>query len=123
VGIKVFFVYARRRTNCPTCGIHAEVVPWAPGKHHLTTTLCWFLARWAKRLSLKEVAEVFQTSWSSVFRAVRWRSFGNEHVHLSGIKAVGIDEIQWQCGHHYLTLVYQIDEHCKRLLWIGNAWE
>ena len=23
-------------------------------------------------------------------------------------------------GHHYLTLVYQIDAGCKRLLWIGQ---
>lgn len=23
-------------------------------------------------------------------------------------------------GHKYLTLVYQIDDHCKRLLWIGR---
>jgi len=120
-GIKVFFVYARRRVACPTCGIHVEVVPWAQGKHHLTTTYSWFLARWAKRLSWKEVAEAFQTSWSSVFRAVEMAVlWGRDHVDLSGIKAVGIDEIQWQRGHHYLTLVYQIDGHCKRLLWIGK---
>src|SRR5690349_5808841 len=28
-GMAVFFVYARRRVNCPRCGIHAEYVPWA----------------------------------------------------------------------------------------------
>jgi transposase len=72
-------------------------------------------------LSWKEVAEAFQTSGSSVFRAVeRAVLWGRDHVDLSGIKAVGIDEIQWQRGHHYLTLVYQIDGHCKRLLWIGK---
>src|SRR3989442_2064699 len=38
---------------------------------------------------------------------------------LAGIVAIGIDEIQWRLGHHYLTLVYQIDEGSKRLLWIG----
>uniref|UniRef100_UPI003AF42120 transposase n=1 Tax=Thiolapillus sp. TaxID=2017437 RepID=UPI003AF42120 len=31
-----------------------------------------------------------------------------------------IDEIAWKKGHKYLTLVYQIDAHCKRLLWIGK---
>ena len=29
-------------------------------------------------------------------------------------------EVQWQRGHRYLTLVYQIDTHCKRLLWVGK---
>jgi transposase len=31
-----------------------------------------------------------------------------------------VDEIQWRRGHHYLTLVYPLDEGCKRLLWIGK---
>jgi len=46
--------------------------------------------------------------------------WGRAHQDLSGVKAIGIDEIQWQRGHKYLTLVYQIDAGCKRLLWIGN---
>ena len=29
---------------------------------------------------------------------------------LARIEAIGVDEIQWQRGHHYLTLVYQIEE-------------
>ena len=49
--------------------------------------------------------------------AVRW---GRAHQQLSGITAIGIDEIAWQRGHRYLTLVYQIDEGCRRLLWIGQ---
>ena len=31
-----------------------------------------------------------------------------------------IDELARRRGHRYLTLVYQIDRHCKRLLWIGR---
>ncbi len=32
-----------------------------------------------------------------------------------------MDEIQgWRKGHKYLTLVYQIDLGCTRLLWIGK---
>ena len=33
---------------------------------------------------------------------------------------MGIDEIQWQHGHRYLTLVYQIDPGHTRLLWVGK---
>lgn len=115
--IAVVFVYALRRVDCPTCGVVAERVPWSDGKSQLTTTYQWFLARWAKRLSWKEVAEVFHTTWEHVRDAVRW---GVVHRTLSDVKSLGIDEIQWQQGHHYLTLVYQIDEGCKRLLWIGR---
>jgi len=31
-----------------------------------------------------------------------------------------VDEIQWHKGHKYLTLVYQINSGCTRLLWIGK---
>ena len=39
---------------------------------------------------------------------------------LTGIRAIGIDEIHWQHGANFLTLVYQIDPTRKRLLWIGE---
>ena len=34
----VFFVYAMRRVDCPTCGVTVERVPWGDGKGHLTTS-------------------------------------------------------------------------------------
>ena len=120
-GIKVFFLYAPRRVDCPTCGIRVERMPWSEGKHRLTETYAWFLAGWARRLSWKEVAEAFRTSWDHVFCSVEMAvTWGRAHRDLSGIEAIGIDEIQWQRGHKYLTLVYQIDAGCRRLLWIGK---
>jgi transposase len=74
-GMAVSFLYAMRRVNCPTCGVKVEQVPWADGKCHLTTSYRWFLARWAKRLSWKGVADVFHTSWDNVFRAVKYAVF------------------------------------------------
>ncbi|WP_419598520.1 hypothetical protein [Thiolapillus sp.] len=69
-GIKVFLVYAPCRVECPSCGIRVEQMPWAMGKRPLTRAYGWFLASWARRLSWKETAEVFRTSWESVFRSV-----------------------------------------------------
>ncbi len=34
--------------------------------------------------------------------------------------AIGVDEISWKRGHKYLTLVYQINKDCVRLLWINK---
>jgi len=120
-GMKVFFVYAPRRVDCSSCGVRVERLPWASGKHRLTDAYAWFLARWARRLSWKEVAEVFASSWDSVFRSVEMAvEWGRARADYSGVQAIGIDEIAWQRGHKYLTLVYQIDAHCKRLLWVGN---
>ena len=119
--IAVFFVYAMRRVECPTCGVKVEKVPWCDGKHQLTMTYRWFLAGWARRLSWKGVAEAFGTTWSNVFRSVQHAvSWGLAHRDLEGIESIGVDEVAWQRGHNYLTLVYQIDSGCKRLLWIGK---
>lgn len=119
-GIAVFFVYAPRRVDCPRCGVKVEQLPWATGKGRLTTAYQWFLARWAKRLAWQEVADVFHTSWNTVYRAVTWAVlWGLANRSLDGIRAIGVDEIQWQKGHRYLTLVYQIEEGCKRLLWVA----
>lgn len=85
-GVKVFLVYAPRRVECPDCGVRVEHLPWASGKSRLTQAYAWFLARWARRLSWKEVAEVFSSSWDSVFcsveMAVEW---GRAHQDLCGI--------------------------------------
>jgi transposase len=119
--IAVCFVYAMRRVDCPDCGVTVERVPWAAGKSPLTTSYRWFLARWAKRLSWQEVADIFGTTWRSVFESVKhavlW-GVGNQD--LGAIEAIGVDEIQWRRGQRYLTLVYQIEDGLKRLLWVAR---
>lgn len=123
-GIPAFFLYAMRRVDCDRCGILVEAVPWADGKHRITKTYAWFLAGWAKRMSWIEVARAFKTNWDTVFRSVEMAvEWGRAHMTMTGITAIGVDEILWQCGHKYLTVVYQIDEKCKRLLWVGRTRE
>jgi transposase len=120
-GIAVFFLYAMRRVNCPSCGVRVEEVPWASGKCQLTNSYRWFLARWAKRLSWQEVAEAFGATWDHVYRAVKHAvHWGLLHRQLDAVAAIGVDEVQWQRGHKYLTLVYQIEDGCKRLLWVAQ---
>jgi transposase len=120
-GYRVFLVYRMRRVDCTGCGVKVEQVPWARGKQELTATYQQYLAHWAKKLSWKEVAVSFRTSWEKVFQAVEYIvEWGLEHRDLSGITAIGVDEIAWRKGHNYLTMVYQIDAGKTRLLWIGK---
>jgi len=123
-GFLVFFVYAMRRVECGDCGVKVEKVPWAQGKQRLTTTYAWFLASWAKRMTWTDVARAFRTSWDSVFRAVEQAvEWGRAHMDLTGVTSIGIDEISLRRGHRFLTLVYQIDEARRRLLWVGEHRE
>ena len=119
-GMAVIFIYCMRRVNCLDCGVRVEQVPWADGKSPVTHELKWFLAKWAKLMSWKEVATAFRVSWDCVFQSVKQAvSWGLSHRNMDGIESIGVDEVQWHRGHKYQTLVYQIDEGRKRLLWIG----
>jgi len=123
-GIAVVLVYAMRRINCRTCGVKVEQVPWiAPGsKSPMTLAMTVFLACWARRLSWKQVAEVFWVSWESVYRAVEQVvAYGLEHRDLSGIGAIGVDEVAYAKGHRYATLPYQLDAGRRRLLHVSEG--
>ncbi len=123
-GIIVHFFYAPRRVECPEHGIGVEHIPWSQGKRPVTTAMMGFLARWARRLSWRETAQVFQTSWEAVYHSVEWFvEWGLAHRQLEAVHSIGIDEIHWGQGKRadqFLTVIYQIDRHCRRLLWVGR---
>jgi len=117
----VVLLYCMRRVDCRACGVRVEAVPWGIGKHQLTKAYMLFLAHWARKLSWQETAVSFRTTWDKVCQSVEYVvQWGIEHRQLGSIAAIGVDEIQYAKGHKYLTLVYQIEQHCTRLLWIGR---
>jgi len=122
LGFPVYFIYYMRRVDCFHCNsIIIEKVPWADGKKTLTNIFMQFLANWAKHLSWKKTAQQFHVSWEKVFRSVEHIvNFGLKNRILTEIEAIGVDEILWHLGHKYLTLVYQINAGCVRLLWIAE---
>lgn len=120
-GLPVVFLYCLRRLQCETCGVIAERVPWSTGKSPLTTSYAWFLSEWAKLLSMEEVARQFKSTWHFVYSAVSMAvAWGRKRVDLTNITAIGVDEIHWSTKQGFMTLVYQIDNHCKRLIWCGE---
>jgi transposase len=123
-GVVTWFLYAPRRVECPEHGVVVEHIPWSEGKRPITTAMMGFLARWARHLSWRQTARAFQTSWEAVYRSVEWFvQWGLARRSLAGIEAIGIDEIHWGKGKradNFLTVIYQIDSHCRRLLWVGR---
>jgi len=123
-GIATYFRYAPRRVACPEHGVVIEAIPWSEGKRPLTRAMMVFLARWGRRLSWRETARVFGTSWEAVYRSVEWMvQWGLAHRELQGVESLGVDEIHWGRGlraDNFLTVIYQIDASCRRLLWVGQ---
>jgi len=121
-GVAFLLRYTMRRVDCRRCGVAVESVPWAEGKNTCTHAMRLFLASWARRLSWKETARCFGSSWDTVYRAVRWVvAYGLAHRDLDGIEALGVDEVAYRKGHHYMTLIYQIDRGSRRLLGIVDG--
>ena len=123
-GVTAFFRYAARRVECATHGVVVEHVPWSQGKRPVTIAMMCFLARWARRLSWRETAGAFHTSWECVYRSVEWFvQWGLAHRKLENVHSIGVDEIHWgkrKQADSFLTVIYQIDTHCRRLLWVGK---
>lgn len=120
-GFTVALWYFMRRVDCDRCGVTTERVPWADGKNRACNAYRLFLAGWAKRMSWTEVAGIFHTSWGVVYRAVQWVvEYGLAHRNLDGIESIGVDEIAVWKGQKYLTVVYQIDQGSRRLIWVAR---
>jgi transposase len=119
--IPICFEYRMRRVNCAECGVKIEKVPWADGKSRTTKSFQLFLAQWARKLSWKETAESFGSSWDTVYRAVKMLvEYGLAHRNLDEIEAIGVDEVQYGKGHKYITVVYQLDAGVRRLIYVGK---
>src|SRR5260370_33012276 len=85
-GIQTYSRYAPRRVECAEHGVVVEQIPWSEGKRPVTRAMMGFLARWARRLSWRETAQVFQTRWEAVCRPVGWFvewGFGPRHMQQS----------------------------------------
>jgi transposase len=120
-GYAVQLLYCMRRVQCRDCGVKVEQVPWGIGKNTLTQAYMLHLAHWARKLSWLETARSFNTTWDKVCQAVEYVvQWGLERRQLGPIRAIGVDEIAYGRGHNYLTLVYQIEAGCVRLLWVGK---
>lgn len=124
-GIRVVLRYAPCRVVCPKGGPTVEAMPWNHGKSPYAKPYMIFLATWAKRLSWKDTAGIFNASWDAVRRSVEWVvNWGLEHRDLAGVTALGVDELHWGRGKrsaNFVTLIYQIDAGARRLLWVGRT--
>jgi transposase len=119
VGFIVLLLYRMRRVDCRDCGVEEAAVgdrqaPADQGPHAVFGPL-------GEETIVEGDAQSFRSSWDKVCQAVEYVvGWGLEHRTLGPILAIGVDEIQYADGHKHLTLVYQIEKECTRLLWIGK---
>jgi len=108
-----------RRLDCRRCRrVRTEDVPWArPGGRHsrdFEDVIAWL----AQRMDKTAVAKLMRSSWEAVDRVVRL--VVADHLNdsrLDGLYHLGVDEISYKRGHHYVTVVADHDQ--ARVVWVA----
>nr|SCV11749.1 transposase IS204/IS1001/IS1096/IS1165 family protein [Candidatus Protofrankia californiensis] len=109
------------RARCPDHGVPVAAVPWARPSSGFTRDFEQLCAWLVKYMQNNRVAELLRIAWRSVdkivTRVVEELSGGVDR--LAGLSRLGIDEISYRKGHHYLTVV--IDHDTGRIVWAGEG--
>jgi transposase len=105
-----------RRLRCPDCGVHLEWVPWArPDAHHtrdFEDTVAWL----AQQMAKTPIAGMLRIGWDTVGRIVE--RVIKDHLderRLSGLVAIGVDEISYRRGQRYLTSI--VNHRAGAIVW------
>ena len=109
-----------RRLACPACGIHLEPVAWArPGAHHtrdFEDTVAWL----AQQMAKTQITRLLRVGWSTVGQIVaRVVADHLDERRLSGLVAIGCDEISYRRGQRYLTSV--VDHATGAIVWCAQG--
>ncbi|HSS10202.1 MAG TPA: ISL3 family transposase, partial [Acidimicrobiales bacterium] len=118
---KVWLEADMARIDCRSCGrVRTQQVPWArPGARHsrdFEDVVAWLV----QRTDLTTVATLMRCSWAAV-HAIAERVVAH-HVdtdRLEGLYRLGVDEISYRRGHHYLTIV--ADHDTAKVVWVAKG--
>jgi transposase len=107
-----------RRLVCPTHGAHVEGVPFARHGARMTADFEDLVAWLATKSDRTAICRLVRVDWQTVGRVIeRVASEQLDDSRLEGLFDIGIDEIAWRGGHHYLTLV--TDHRAGKIVWGG----
>ena len=109
-----------RRLRCPACGIHLEPVAWArPGAHHtrdFEDTVAWL----AQQMAKTQITRLLRIGWATVGQIItRVVADHLDERRLSGLVAIGCDEISYRRGQRYLTSV--VDHATGAIVWCAQG--
>jgi len=110
--------YRPRRVTCPRCGVRVELFPWAEAWARVTKALGHSVAVLARQLSGQQTARHYGLNWKTVAAVIRRAvAYGLRHRRRPPLRIIGIDEVSRRKGHHYLTVVYDLER--RVLVWVG----
>ena len=107
------------RSNCPEHGARAVKLPWAEPGSRFTALFEALAINWLRAASQQAVADRLGLSWDEV-HAIQERAVkrGLERRKAEPVTRLGIDEKSFTRGHHYFTMVNDLDR--SRVLFVAE---
>lgn len=108
-GVKLMLEYDLRRVNCATCGVRAELVPWADPDSQFSYAFEQQTAYLAQKCDRTSVSTTMRIAWYTVGTIVE-RVVKRERRNdpLDGLTHIGVDELSYKKHHQYITVVVNL---------------
>lgn len=119
-GLQVFFWYAPKEIDCPTHGRIQEEIPWAEANSTITHRLEYRILVYSQLTTQKAASKILgipKSTLSDILHRVINRIRMNHRIR--GVKKIGVDEISYQKGRKFVTVVYDLGRGC--VLWVGKG--
>jgi Helix-turn-helix domain of transposase family ISL3/Transposase/zinc-finger of transposase IS204/IS1001/IS1096/IS1165 len=105
-----------RRLWCRDCGARYEAIPWARAGSRYTRDFEDVVAWLAQQMAKTPIAGLLRIAWDSVGRIMeRVIADRLDERRLSGLVAIGVDEISYRRHHRYLISV--VDHRTGAIVW------
>jgi transposase len=100
------------RVNCPEHGVMNVSVPWGAKNARFTMMMeCWIIDLLLACQNVQSVCRLLGIHWESAAKLMqRAVERGLERKESRIIKHVGVDEKAFRRGHHYLTVVSDLEQ-------------
>lgn len=119
-GRRSWLAFDSRMVDCITCGLGAEALPFVePGKR-TSVAFRRYVGGLCAVLPNKDVAELVHVAEDTV-RAIDKEYLRNSYPppDLTRLKTIAIDEVAYQKGHKYLTIILNYDN--GEVIWTGKG--
>lgn len=119
-GKAVLFHYCPREIECPTHGRVQEEIPWADMYARVSYRLEYLILVYSQLMTQKASAEILKIPKSTLSDILhRTITCIRDGHRIRGLKSIGIDEVSYQKGQKYVTVVYDLDRSC--VVWVGKG--
>jgi len=116
----VIFHFCPREINCPTHGRLQEKIPWASAYSRVTLRFEHLMLAYASVMTLTAASGLLRVPMSTLsdilHKSIERARDGHK---ITNLTSLGIDEISYEKGRKFATIVYDLERSC--VIWIGKG--